>query len=138
MITKERICADIPNKFVPIAKQALRDVLTLVEKNKVYGESWKRRGGQGAWFTIVRPWDRLEQMVEQSGNDIFAAGDYAPSDKDSDILDSIRDIRNYLFLVEQEIILRRQEQEREGSYDFAVSDGSPTPFGFSPEEALED
>jgi hypothetical protein len=43
------------------------------EKTSTYGDSWKRRGGPGAWFTTVRPIDRLEGIMARHGGDIFAA-----------------------------------------------------------------
>jgi len=143
---KSRVCGDIPSKYVGIAKQALSDVMLLARKNEAYGDSWKQRGGRGAWFTLVRPWDRLVNMVEQADDDIFAAGDLVHEDKDSDILDSIRDVRNYLFLVEEEIKERRKQARRDALPDEvenAFEELDPTrpnargqdhPFGFDPDD----
>lgn len=71
-------------------------------KTNTYGDSWKKRGGRGAYYTLVRPMDRLVKMVEENYHgDIFLAlekggvGDGSP-------LDALRDLRNYLTLVEAE------------------------------------
>lgn len=39
-----------------------------------YGRSWFKRGLQGAFFTIARKWDRLEQYITLHGNNIEAMG----------------------------------------------------------------
>lgn len=72
------------------------------EKTKTYGASWKKRGGAGAWFTTVRPWDRLEHIVAAYGGDVFMAIAADPSGSDGSALACIRDIRNYLTLIEAE------------------------------------
>lgn len=77
-----------------------RAVALIREKTRTYGDSWKRRGGRGAWFTLVRPWDRLEKIVEAHGGDIFAAVAADPSGADGSALACVRDLMNYLLLVE--------------------------------------
>lgn len=100
---------EVPPRYAEIGLQMSRDLSTIVRKNAVYGDSWKRRGGAGAFLTAVRPWDRLENMAKEHGWDIFAAGEDVNPDNDSDILDSLRDVRNYLYLIEDEIVRRRTE-----------------------------
>lgn len=111
-----------PPRYRQIAENMVRDLATLVHKNEQYGESWKRRGGKGAWFTLVRPWDRLEEMVRAAEDDIFAAGDNTHHEADSDILDSIRDVRNYLHLIEDEILRRRRQAERAHRHEERLSE----------------
>jgi hypothetical protein len=93
------------------------DVLGLKKANESYGDSWKRRGGVGAFMMLARKWDRLENRVEQrienkvgdiqfgaDGYDIFA---HAVIDRRSEgIIDDIRDLRRYLLLVEIELKMR--------------------------------
>lgn len=79
---------------------ALEGVQLIREKTATYGDSWKRRGGQGAWFTTVRPWDRLEGIVHRHGGDVIAAVLADPTGADGSALACIRDLRNYLLLIE--------------------------------------
>lgn len=81
---------------------ACEDVLQLVEARKSYGDSWKNRGGSGAFMMLARKWDRLENQVKKVNYDIFDA--YAQDTRDEGILDDIQDLRRYLILVESEII----------------------------------
>lgn len=97
----------VPVKYHRILQEMVCDLQVLVEKNAVYGESWKRRGGPGAFLTMVRPWDRLEEMVKRHNWDVFAAGQTFAGGGDSDIMDSIRDMRNYLYLIGDEILQQR-------------------------------
>lgn len=90
------------------------DVSYVRAKDTQYAGSWKKRGGVGAWFTIVRPWDRLENMVTHprtsthdevtrtaQPHDIFeviaAQGLEGP---DGSVIACVRDLRRYLLLVE--------------------------------------
>lgn len=80
-------------------------VALMTEKARTYGDSWKRRGGRGAWYTLVRPMDRLVNRLEDEfGGDIFAAVAAQPEGGDGTVLDAIRDLRNYLTLVEAEMV----------------------------------
>lgn len=85
---------------------ALAGVALIVQKTQTYGPSWKRRRGPGAWFTTVRPWDRLETIVDQHDGDVFAAIEADPSGADGSALACIRDMRNYLLLIEAEMAAR--------------------------------
>ena len=79
----------------------------MTEKGRTYGESWKARGGRGAWYTLVRPLDRLTKIVEEDHQgDIFAAVEAGASGGDGTALDALRDLRNYLTLVETEMVSR--------------------------------
>lgn len=104
---------------------ASNDVRTLVKKDAEYGSSWKKRGGVGAFMMLARKWDRLETQVTRSGldtkYDIFDAigqddkelanhlevHDVVPYNFEA-TLETIRDLRRYLLLVESEIILRKE------------------------------
>ena len=77
------------------------DVHKLHEAEKSYGNSWKQRGGVGAFMMLARKWDRLEKQVEEHGYDVFKAieSDARPEG----IIDDIRDLRRYLLLVDAHI-----------------------------------
>jgi hypothetical protein len=84
------------------------DVDYVRAKDVQYDSSWKKRGGVGAFFTIVRPWDRLNNFAEKHGYDLFAA--LANDDlrgPDGTALACIRDLRRYLLLVEANLVHER-------------------------------
>ena len=74
------------------------DVSALHEAEKSYGDSWKKRGGIGAFMMLARKWDRIEKQVEVYRYDIFDA--MANDKRPEGLLDDIRDLRRYLFLVD--------------------------------------
>jgi len=84
------------------------DITQLTEKEKTYKGSWKRRGGRGAWFTIARPLDRLEVIVNRFDDDIFKACEADDTGADGSALACIRDLRRYFTLLEAEIIRRKR------------------------------
>lgn len=86
---------------------ATESLMLIREKTVTYADSWKKRGGPGAWFTTVRPWDRLEHIVRSFDGDIFRAIESDPTGQDGSALACIRDVRNYLILIEAEMEARR-------------------------------
>ena len=74
------------------------DVAKLKHAQESYGDSWRSRGGVGAFMMLARKWDRIENQVSKDGYDIFKTINSDPSS--SGILDDIRDLRRYLLLVE--------------------------------------
>ena len=74
------------------------DVAKLKHAQESYGDSWRSRGGVGAFMMLARKWDRIENLVSKDGYDIFKTINNDPSS--SGILDDIRDLRRYLLLVE--------------------------------------
>ena len=92
-----------------VEKVAKQDVEGLHKSEQSYGDSWKQRGGVGAFMMLARKWDRLEKQVNEFGYDIFDAID--DDTRDEGILDDIRDLRRYLFLVEahMRIVLGSQD-----------------------------
>lgn len=74
------------------------DVAKLKHAQESYGDSWRSRGGVGAFMMLARKWDRIENQVSKDGYDIFKTINNDPSS--SGILDDIRDLRRYLLLVE--------------------------------------
>ena len=40
------------------------DITGLLKAERSYGDSWKKRGGVGAFMMLARKWDRLENQVK--------------------------------------------------------------------------
>ena len=74
------------------------DWTSLDKAEQDYGDSWRKRGGVGAYMMLARKWDRIENQVVEKGWDIFKSieQDIRPEG----ILDDIKDLRRYLLLVE--------------------------------------
>lgn len=111
-----------------LTELALADVKGLVEKGKDYGDSWKKRGGVGAFMMLARKWDRLEGQVQKDPKwDVFEHG--AKDTRLEGLLDDISDLRRYLLLVEAEIRnLRTARTKRSPILDYArtvQSEGGP-------------
>ena len=84
------------------------DVEKLHKAEQSYGNSWKKRGGIGAFMMLARKWDRIENHLSPRRRnktyptyDIFQA--LTTDDRDEGILDDVRDLRRYLLLVESEV-----------------------------------
>ena len=91
----------MPANFNHIQQLADQDVDSLKESEKSYGDSWRSRGGIGAFMMLARKWDRIENQVKKDGYDIFKTIENDPSE--TGILDDIQDLRRYLLLVESHI-----------------------------------
>lgn len=94
------------------------DVTALVESRVHYGDSWRAEGGFSAWFNIKRKIDRLVRLLgrepetiqdkesPESGPfvreryDIFAHIHADLARGGETVLDTVRDLRRYLTLVE--------------------------------------
>ena len=99
---------DQPSKIIrQVDTLASLDTLKLNEAEQSYGDSWKQRGGVGAFMMLARKWDRIEKQVSEQSYDVFQAVAY--DGREEGILDDIRDLRRYLFLVEAEIALRKTD-----------------------------
>lgn len=97
----------IDNFFAKIHFLGDEDGRVLFQKEKSYGGSWKKRGGIGAFMMLARKWDRIEQQVQEHGYDVFKA--IQNDSADEGILDDIRDLRRYLFLVDAEMALTKED-----------------------------
>tara|TARA_R110000737_G_scaffold86101_1_gene118638 strand:+ start:1444 stop:1803 length:360 start_codon:yes stop_codon:yes gene_type:complete len=94
-----------------LLKIASNDVTVLEKAEKSYGDSWKKRGGVGAYMMLARKWDRLENQTKENAYDIFVT---ALNDKrEEGIIDDIRDLRRYLMLVESEILMSEGKTNEE-------------------------
>lgn len=88
---------------------AADDAAGLKAAQQSYGNSWKSRGGIGAFMMLARKWDRMENRLKKSlpgvtPYDIFAA--IANDERPEGIIDDVRDLRRYLLLVEAEMVAR--------------------------------
>lgn len=81
------------------------DVSALHEAEKSYGDSWKKRGGIGAFMMLARKWDRIENQANDYTYDIFLA--LEEDQRPEGLIDDIRDLRRYLLLVEAQIALQK-------------------------------
>jgi len=99
----------IVNNIVGLANQ---DVEGLHNSEQSYGDSWKQRGGVGAFMMLARKWDRLEKQVTEYNYDVFEAA--FDDMREEGILDDIRDLRRYLFLVEAEVRMRGNGKRKAG------------------------
>ena len=81
------------------------DVSALHEAEKSYGDSWKKRGGIGAFMMLARKWDRIENQSNDYTYDIFLA--LEEDQRPEGLIDDIRDLRRYLLLVEAQISLQK-------------------------------
>ena len=100
------------SEMITIVEQvAQKDVTKLHKAEQSYGNSWKQRGGVGAFMMLARKWDRLEKQVNESNYDIFYAA--KKDTRPEGILDDIQDLRRYLMLVEAELIRKETTNDQE-------------------------
>lgn len=83
------------------------DAREVLKKDIEYGSSWLKRGGVGAYMMAARKIDRLEEQVKKHHHDVLAA--IAAYNSESNplmegLIDTIRDLRRYLILIEAEAI----------------------------------
>ena len=90
-----------------IEEVASYDIETLVRAEESYGNSWKKRGGMGAFMMLARKWDRIENQVKDHNYDVLKA--LQEDGLETGILDDIRDLRRYLLLVESEIMIWKNQ-----------------------------
>ena len=91
------------NKWEKMKEIAQNDLEALKRAETSYGDSWKRRGGVGAFMMLARKFDRIEHQAAKHGWDIFKAGEVYKGE--AGLLDDIRDLRRYLILVENDILV---------------------------------
>ena len=98
---KEKVMEKYSDMIKMVKEVTTSDVHKLHEAEKSYGNSWKQRGGVGAFMMLARKWDRLEKQVEEHGYDVFKA--IESDTRPEGIIDDIRDLRRYLLLVDAHI-----------------------------------
>jgi hypothetical protein len=80
------------------------DVEYVRRKDAQYDASWKKRAGVGAFFTIVRPWDRFESISRSASYDVFKKiREEGMEGPDGSLIACVRDLRRYLLLIEAEM-----------------------------------
>ena len=90
------------SKWENMKEVAQSDLEALKRAETSYGDSWKRRGGVGAFMMLARKFDRIEHQAQKHGWDIFEAGEVYVGE--AGLLDDIRDLRRYLLLTEEHIL----------------------------------
>tara|TARA_R100000479_G_scaffold4974_2_gene2326 strand:- start:921 stop:1229 length:309 start_codon:yes stop_codon:yes gene_type:complete len=89
-------------EYSPIIKQteiiSAEDWTSLDRAEEDYGDSWRKRGGIGAFMMLARKWDRIEKQVFDYTYDIFLA--LEEDQRPEGLMDDIKDLRRYLLLVE--------------------------------------
>jgi hypothetical protein len=91
-------------------KLQAEDRAILITKRRQYGDSWKARGGTGAFHVGIRHADRINNMAQRCGYDIFAAMESLGTG-DEGMLAAIGDLRRYLMLWEGEFQLRQSRRQ---------------------------
>ena len=115
-VRREQALPDSGRRYLDqLAAIAAGDVAVIAEKEKSYGNAWKRAGGIGAFMMFARKWDRIQQRVvtriEPAEGAPGAARDnvldHIVADRRTEgVMADIRDLRQYLLLVEAEMIAR--------------------------------
>jgi|TARA_R110002020_G_scaffold4285_4_gene19072 hypothetical protein len=105
------------SKWEKMKEIAQNDLEALKRAETSYGDSWKRRGGVGAFMMLARKFDRIEHQATKHGWDIFRAGEVYKGE--AGLLDDIRDLRRYLILVENDILVNTVFQKAEELSDSA-------------------
>jgi len=118
----------IMSKWENMKEVAQNDLEALKRAETSYGNSWRRRGGVGAFMMLARKFDRIEHQSEKHGWDIFEAGEVFKGE--AGLLDDIRDLRRYLLLVEEFILADTDKV----SDDFVEADD----VNYSAEDGKED
>ena len=89
-------------EYSPIIKEteiiSAEDWTSLDKAEQDYGDSWRKRGGIGAFMMLARKWDRIENQVFDYTYDIFLA--LEEDKRPEGLMDDIKDLRRYLLLVE--------------------------------------
>lgn len=110
MAEASELTIDSGEKFLGFLETiASEDVSGLKKAFEAYGDSWKCRGGVGAFMMAARKWDRMERRVRAKAWDIFDA--IINDRRREGVIDDVRDLRRYLMLVEAEMRARGFEAQ---------------------------
>jgi hypothetical protein len=98
---------------------AENDIKVLHDKGAAYGDSWKKRGGVGAFMMLARKWDRIENICrDKFGYDVIRACLENPYETES-MLEQIADLRRYLALVQAEVEVLKNIEAKSKNMDFS-------------------
>lgn len=97
MTTDSDLGTQVKTNFDQMRRMALDLIDVCEKKDREYGSSWKKRGGVGAFFAVVRKLDRLEEQCRMRGYDMFDCSDDPGSTEE--LGETIGDAINYLMLV---------------------------------------
>ena len=108
MLKKEYVELEKQGEIIPgedysliineVQNLAIKDTEQLHISEQSYGDSWRKRGGIGAFMMLARKWDRIEKQVYDYTYDIFLARE--EDKRPEGLMDDIKDLRRYLLLVE--------------------------------------
>jgi hypothetical protein len=88
----------IPHTDFEAIREAMNDLVDLgIRKDREYGASWCRRGGVGAFFTVWRKIDRLDEQAKRRGYDLFNVDEDEDSTESLD--ETLKDAVFYFALV---------------------------------------
>jgi hypothetical protein len=108
--------------FERMAQLMTECVTTCKKKDAEYGSSWCKRGGTGAYFTIIRKGDRLDAQLKKLGWNILDVSDDPMSTESLD--ETIKDYIAYLGLVlEKREAIRKARAERDAPKGPTPRDG---------------
>ena len=97
--------------FEDITREDMRIVRA---KELTYRGSWKKRGGAGAFMMLARKWDRIENIAEACGYDVFGKiQEQGLRAADGELLAEVQDLRRYLMQLEAEMIERIMNTRKE-------------------------
>jgi|TARA_R110002020_G_scaffold202084_7_gene405084 hypothetical protein len=102
--------------FKNIENLTFMDIAQLRKAEQTYGDSWRSRGGVGAFMMLARKWDRIENQCKKENYNIFETIKLNPSK--TGILDDIKDLRCYLLLVESfatQLLAKANKQQKTNS-----------------------
>lgn len=124
-----------------LGKIADEDLNYIKRKDVQYSASWKKREGPGAFFTIVRPWDRFESIARKGIDglltpvppfDIFGIIQHEGlTGPDGSLIACVRDLRRYLLLLEAEMtqrsvwLTKHHLDEKSSAWGGAAKDAYP-------------
>ena len=136
----------MPTYLDMLNEVAQDDVESLRKAEDSYGDSWKKRGGVGAFMMLARKWDRIEKQISRellhynkAPNSEPNAGLVEPvhpydifrhlevDQRPEGLSDDIKDLRRYLLLVEAEMRSRGNVGRLE-VYDVRVAEGSSAQY----------
>ncbi len=110
MDTRFDVSAIRDTDFDGIRKMLVEGVNLLEKKNAEYGASWCRRGGVGAFFTVWRKIDRLEEQLKRADFNMFDVS--VAEDSTESIDETLIDAVLYFSLVLEKRKAIREELER--------------------------